>query len=67
VVLVSRRYLESAQALAGAGGRLRLLGGDDRALIDVYELASRDAKSQPDQSLKAPAAGSGLPIYSVLP
>jgi hypothetical protein len=44
-----------------------LIGGDDQALIDVYELASRDAKSQPDQSLKTPAAGSGLPIYSVLP
>jgi hypothetical protein len=38
VVLVSRRHLTPEQVLPGTGGRLRLIGGDDRALIDVYAL-----------------------------
>jgi hypothetical protein len=42
VVLVSRRHLERERVLAGVGGgRLRWLGGDDRAGVDVYELTDR--------------------------
>jgi hypothetical protein len=55
VVLVSRRYLEQAQVLAGAGGRLRWLGGDGRALVDVYGLEPRG------QGRSGGGGGSGQP------
>jgi len=48
VVLVSRRHLERGRVLAGpGGGRLRWLGGDDRAGVDVYELVRRAGGEAP--------------------
>ena len=49
VVLVSQRYLDRGRVLADydAAGRLRWLGGDDRAGIDVYELTRRTGGEAP--------------------